>query len=149
MDEPKIFAAMKALIIEDGKILALKKNINGKSIWDIPGGRMHYGEDPEDCLKREVLEETGLQIEIAAPIGVWHFFRETDKSQVVCSTFLCSKVSGEFDTGNNPDKEEKISTCEWVTPEEFLESDGTFPNESLRKLVREFFGECSCCEHED
>ena len=32
--------------------------------WEIPGGHLNAGESPEDALIREVLEETGLEVEI-------------------------------------------------------------------------------------
>ncbi|MFC3773825.1 NUDIX domain-containing protein [Paenibacillus sp. GCM10012303] len=35
----------------------------------LPGGGMDEGETPEECLRREVLEETGYQIKIGAYIG--------------------------------------------------------------------------------
>ncbi len=51
------------LIRQDKKILLIKKvsgPYNGK--LDLPGGTIEFGETPEDALKRELLEETGLEI---------------------------------------------------------------------------------------
>jgi len=51
------------LIIEDNCILLVKKNggpYDGK--LDLPGGSMEFGERPEATLKREILEETGLEV---------------------------------------------------------------------------------------
>lgn len=52
------------LIIEDGKILLIKK-ANGpyKGKLDLPGGSIEFGEKPEDTLKREIEEETGIMID--------------------------------------------------------------------------------------
>ena len=52
-----------ALIIENNKILLIKKNggpYHGK--LDLPGGTIEFGERPEEALKRELLEEVGIEI---------------------------------------------------------------------------------------
>ena len=35
-----------------------------KGLWSVPGGAIDLGETVEECLKREVLEETGIEIEV-------------------------------------------------------------------------------------
>lgn len=37
----------------------------------MPGGTLHQGEEVKECLKRELLEETGLEFEIGRPIWIW------------------------------------------------------------------------------
>ncbi|MGA8164467.1 MAG: NUDIX domain-containing protein [Waddliaceae bacterium] len=52
------------IIIRDGKILLTqKKNGPYRGLWGLPGGAIEFEESPEDCLKREVLEETALLVE--------------------------------------------------------------------------------------
>ena len=51
--------SIKAIIIDDNKILCLK---NERNEWDFPGGKINFNEDVEECLKREVIEETNLEI---------------------------------------------------------------------------------------
>lgn len=51
------------LIVQDGKILLIKKNggpYDGK--LDLPGGTIEFCERPEDALKRELLEEVGISV---------------------------------------------------------------------------------------
>jgi 8-oxo-dGTP diphosphatase len=71
--------AAKAFISnEKGEILLVKRdpnNIQAPGSWEIPGGRLEEGEDPKEGLKREVKEETGLEIEIIIPFSTRHFTR--------------------------------------------------------------------------
>jgi len=60
--ESSIRVAAKAVIIDDGQIL-LTRNLNPNDpdgeFFLLPGGGQNYGETLKDCLRREVLEETG------------------------------------------------------------------------------------------
>ena len=64
-EREKLFSgwvAQKALIIRDGKaLISLDKN---QSNWDIPGGRVHVGEEPRAGLVREIKEEIGADVEV-------------------------------------------------------------------------------------
>ncbi len=99
--ETKVFVGQKAFIDKDGKILVLKdpnyltKDQKG---LDFPGGRFRYGNELVDELKREVTEETGLEIEVGKPFFVWTNFntkRTDNKIQVVLIGYFCKYKSGE------------------------------------------------------
>lgn len=55
---------IKALIINDKKDFLLAKDENG--LWDIPGGGLEFNESPHEALKRELFEETGLEVSFIA-----------------------------------------------------------------------------------
>ena len=55
----KLPVSIKAIIVDDNKILCLK---NERNEWDLPGGKINFNEDVEACLKREVKEEVNLDI---------------------------------------------------------------------------------------
>lgn len=49
-------------------------------LWDIPGGKIEYGEKTTDGIKREVFEETGLDVEIEfRPWSLWSFMTKTNR----------------------------------------------------------------------
>ena len=55
----KFPVSIKAVIIDDNKVLCLR---NERNEWDFPGGKINFNDDIEECLKREVREETNLDI---------------------------------------------------------------------------------------
>ncbi len=51
-------------LIRDGQVLLLKRTRPPHvGLWSPPGGKMQVGESPQDCVVREIWEETGLRIE--------------------------------------------------------------------------------------
>jgi 8-oxo-dGTP diphosphatase len=59
-----------AIIDDDGRILCVRMNYAIRA-WTTPGGRVEPGESPDDALKREVLEESGLDVVANELIGVY------------------------------------------------------------------------------
>ena len=47
---------------DDGRLLLLKHVFRAGSGWGIPGGFIHAGEQPEEAVRRELLEEVGLKL---------------------------------------------------------------------------------------
>jgi 8-oxo-dGTP diphosphatase len=87
--------AVKAFIINDGKVLLIKRrsnDIHKPGGWDIPGGRLELNEDPYTGLIREVKEEVQLEIEILFPIDI-HYFTRDDGQQVTLMIFCCKPLS--------------------------------------------------------
>lgn len=57
--------SVKGIVIDDeGRILLSREN-DGR--WDMIGGGLDHQEDPRECLKREVQEETGLEVTYISP----------------------------------------------------------------------------------
>jgi ADP-ribose pyrophosphatase YjhB (NUDIX family) len=57
---------------ERGRVLlARRANEPFQGRWDLPGGFLEEGEHPLDALRRELLEETGLEVEPLEFVGVW------------------------------------------------------------------------------
>lgn len=61
-----------ALVVENGKVLLARRGIEPyKGCWDVPGGFLEAGEHPEDGVRRELLEEAGLEIRLQGLLGVY------------------------------------------------------------------------------
>jgi len=129
MDEEKqrFGVAVKAALYKEGKYLILHKSEskNNPSTYDLPGGRLEFGEKPEETLVRELLEETGLEGNIIGIFNTWTSLR--DNFQLVGIDFLCKFRSGE----------EKLSwehtELLWKSPEE-INDDDNFP-EWIKKTI--------------
>ncbi len=84
--------AVTAYILRSGKFLLLKRN-TPPLIWGLPGGRMKPDENPNDGLLREIMEETGLTVEVIAPVDIW--YGNFGKGIFVSIDYLAVYKSGE------------------------------------------------------
>ncbi len=59
------FAVTAGAVISDerGRVLLLRHTLRGGSGWGLPGGFIERGEQPDEAVRREVREETGLELE--------------------------------------------------------------------------------------
>jgi ADP-ribose pyrophosphatase YjhB (NUDIX family) len=63
-------AAVGAIAVDDGKILLVKRgHAPSMGLWSLPGGRVEPGETDVDAVRREVAEETGLDVEVGPLAG--------------------------------------------------------------------------------
>jgi len=62
-----------ALVVDErGRVLLARRAFEPfKGLWDIPGGFLEEGEHPLEGIRRELLEETGLEVEPLEFLGVW------------------------------------------------------------------------------
>jgi len=94
---------------EEGRLLLLRRS-DEEDLWGFPGGAMELGERVTETVVREVCEETGLEVEPVALIGVYSSpeysfaYPNGDQVQVVVIFFECRVMGGEL----RPDMEEII-----------------------------------------
>jgi 8-oxo-dGTP diphosphatase len=52
-----------AVVIENGRLLLTRRPPGDKlaGLWELPGGKVEAGESPQECLKRELLEELAMR----------------------------------------------------------------------------------------
>ena len=122
MQNYKMFAACKAFIVHEGKILLVREAQayeDGTNIgkFDVVGGRVTPGEHFLDGLKREITEETGLDVAIGRPFFVneWRPQPRGEQWHIVATFFECSVSSP--DVQLSTDHNEYL----WVHPEDYEE----------------------------
>jgi 8-oxo-dGTP diphosphatase len=101
-----------AIISKGNKVLiarrSAKKHLAG--YWEFPGGKTEDGETDEECLKREIKEELGINIKVEA------FFMENihqyEDQKILLKAFFCEHISGNFKLNDH-------DQIEWVEKGDF------------------------------
>lgn len=89
--ENKIVVVVKGILLKNGKSLIMKRADDdeiGGGTWEFSGGKLNFGESPQEALKREFFEETGLEVQIEKLLYVTSF-KTNPNRQVVLITYLC------------------------------------------------------------
>ena len=90
--------SVKAFIVDSrNHVLILKRALNDPErpyFFEIPGGRLNPHEDIFIGLRREIKEETGLDIEPLFPLSVRHFTRK-DGEVISLLSFVCTPLSSQ------------------------------------------------------
>ncbi|MFQ5914221.1 MAG: NUDIX hydrolase [Nitrospinota bacterium] len=99
------------------EVLVVSRGVPPKvGVWSVPGGAVEIGEGLEDALRREVEEETGLEVEILECAAVLDRIYRDEFNRVqyhyVLIDYLCDYVSGEAEARSD------ISAARWVQEEE-------------------------------
>ena len=113
---------------EKGELL-LQQRRHPAGRWAFPGGLMELGESTEDTARREVREETALELGKSAPNG--------DEWYVVNCAYACDEPLGEARVND----EESVSFC-WFRPEEIPEGLVRSHKEILRDYLEMKSLEC-------
>ena len=77
--------SVKGVAVQDGKVLPLE---NERNEWELPGGKLERGEDPPDCLVREISEETGWLVTAGPLLDCWQYHIREGRD-VVIVTYGC------------------------------------------------------------
>ena len=91
-----------AVLILDGATVLLTKRKHGSraGYWDVPGGHVEYDEEIREAGRRELLEETGLEVEVGDPYEVLSNFHSPE-SHLVGVWFLGKVVGGKLEAGDD------------------------------------------------
>ncbi|MCZ7539471.1 MAG: 8-oxo-dGTP diphosphatase MutT [Anaerolineae bacterium] len=80
---------------DDGRLLIAQRPVDGMlgGLWEFPGGKREPGESLRDCLRRELREELGIEVEVGEQIGtVRHAYTHF---RITLHAFACRLFAGE------------------------------------------------------
>lgn len=123
-----------AAIIEfDGKILLARRraDVPYPLLWEFPGGKVEAGEDPGDCVVREIREELAMEVAAAGIYEVvFHRYPERD---VLVLAYRCRWVGGEV-------RDLEVSEHCWAAPADLLDFELLPADIPLAKRIALEFG---------
>ncbi len=92
-----------AILIERGDILLVEQRVSESLArsWSLPGGRLELGETLEECMTREMKEETGLDVAVDRLLYVCD--RLQDNRHIVHITFAVKRLGGRLQLGAEPE----------------------------------------------
>lgn len=101
----------EAVCFDDrGRVLLGRRAFDpGKGLWDLPGGFLHEDEHPVEALRREIREETALEIE---PVDFLGFWLEPYDGRIVLCLAWTATVDGEARPGDD------LVELRWFEPDE-------------------------------
>ncbi len=109
-----------AIIIQDGRLLLVRRGSPPQQgEWSLPGGLVETGERLEEAVRREVREETGLEVEVLKLAGVFERIVRDAQGRLeyhyILLDYLCRVSGGSLRHGTD------ATAVAWVTPDELAE----------------------------
>lgn len=82
-------------VVDEGCLLLVQRGRDpGRGLWAVPGGKVRLGEPMKVAARREVLEETGLEVEIGEAVWVGEYIE--DRHHIVLIDFAGTVLGGEL-----------------------------------------------------
>lgn len=104
---PKHSVSVAGIVVrDDGRVLVIKRDDSGH--WEAPGGVLELDESFEAGVRREVLEETGLEVAVECLTGVYKNLTHG----IVALVYRCRPAGGK------PHATEEAREIRWMTKEE-------------------------------
>jgi len=79
------------LLIIDRKILVVRRSKDEDFLagyYEVPGGKVDFGEDPKNTIKREFSEEVNLKVDIKELYNVWTYISDEGRRHTVCIDYV-------------------------------------------------------------
>ena len=120
---------VRVIVLDDeNRILMVKHEHPERTVWMVPGGGIEEGESSAQAAAREVLEETGLQVEIGGLI--WHVEEVSERGQRFVNFFRATVTGGQLKLGHDPelgDSEQVLADIRFMRREEVAALENLYP----------------------
>jgi 8-oxo-dGTP diphosphatase len=124
---------VKAVVFKKDKVLLLKRTKKDKFAageWDLPGGKLEYGEKPEEGLHREILEESGLKVKISSPFSIGYWYSNKEKVYKIAIDYVAEYKSGKVK------KSDEHEIVEWQNINNIPKTITLWVRESITKAEK-------------
>ncbi|MEQ8213213.1 MAG: NUDIX hydrolase [Smithellaceae bacterium] len=105
------------ITIHEGRVLLVKRGVApNRGQWAIPGGTLQLGETLQECVAREIFEETGITIKVGVCAYVFDYLERDDAGKVKYH-FVVVDYIGEYVSGE-PKGGDDAEDAGWFKPED-------------------------------
>jgi 8-oxo-dGTP diphosphatase len=108
-----------AVVIREGRVLLVQRGHEPmKGCWSLPGGLLELGESLTDAVRREVKEETGLDVVVIGLIELLdRIYRDTGRVRYhyVVADYLCQVTGGVLQAASDAAAARWLDRKEWTT----------------------------------
>lgn len=105
---PRIRAA--AAIVQEGALLLVRHEKDGRGYWMLPGGGVQWGEGIDAAVRRELIEETGLEVSTGELLFVKDTIHPEGARHMVHIVLRATVVGGEL----RPSQDPRVVETRWV-----------------------------------
>ncbi len=122
--------ASAVCVDEDGRLLLSRRGIDPcKGKWDFPGGFLDEEEHPLDCIRRELREEAGVEVEPLEFLGVWvDRYGGDGSAQATLNLYWSARI-----VEGSPEPADDVAELRWFAPIEIPFEELAFPH--TRELI--------------
>ena len=119
-----IRVACSAVIVEDGKVYLIQEQKEvAKDLRGLPGGKLEEGESLEECVRREVLEETGIELETAELFKIVNKPHSREGNTVVKCVFVCHPANSQREIAEMEGRYYDLDEIENLSQKKMLRGD--------------------------
>ena len=132
-----------ACIFHERKVLVLKRSPKEKFLpgyWEMPGGKVEFGEDINEAVVREVKEETNLDVRVIEPYSAFSYVSDDGNRHTVDIQYLVEPV-GNIDNLEITDAHEE---ARWIQREEI---NSLAISDSMKEVINRGFKKLSHFEY--
>lgn len=93
--------AAGCLVERDDAVLMVRRKLEPyRGLWHFPSGFVEYGEDVRETARREVREETGLEVELGPVFGAYSAF-DDPRQETIIILYRSGVIGGELQAGDD------------------------------------------------
>lgn len=117
--------ASAVCVDDEGRMLLSRRGVEPfKGMWDFPGGFLEEEEHPLECIRRELMEEAGVEVEPLEFLGVWlDRYGGDGSAQVTLNLYWTARI-----VEGMPEPADDVAELRWFAPDDVPDDELAFPH---------------------